>query len=178
VRTVWPTLLCCCLALAGCDGSDPADAGAPPSDAGSTIDAGASADAGGAMDGGPMMTVDAGGGEDAGAMMVADAGPMMTADAGLDAGTDAGPPPDGGALVPGDVCTSLCNRLLMCSPMAPPGELGRCISECSADLADCSTAQLATLRACADAPDACDTDPVSMAPKLLMCVMAESCVMG
>lgn len=173
MRNVLTTLLCGC-ALAGCYDSDSGDAGPSGSDAGAAVDAATSDDAGaGGVDAGPMMSVDAGPPMmrvDAGL----DAGPLMAEDAGL----DAGPPPDAGALVPGDVCSHLCNQLLVCVPMAPPGELGRCISECSADLADCSTAELAALRACADAPDACDTDPDSMAPKLLMCVMAESCVMG
>jgi len=182
VRHLGLILLCASASLAGCDDAEPGDAGAMASDAGAAADSGAvdEEDAGPtpAEDAGPMTGADAGfdAGRpmtDAGADAGFDAGPPMT-----DAGFDAGPPADAGALVPADVCDRLCNRLLVCVPMAPPGELGRCITECTADLSDCSTMQLAALRACADAPDACDTDPVSMAPKLLACVMAEACVMG
>ncbi|MCB9594736.1 MAG: hypothetical protein H6719_18595 [Sandaracinaceae bacterium] len=163
------------LAASACDSTTLEDAGAPP-DAATAADAGADAsvaDAGGmdagTTDAGPGTGSDAGltdAGSDAGGM---DAG---ATDAGSDAGaTDAGP------LTAATACDALCNRLLICAG-APMSELAMCISDCTADLLDCSDPELTTLRACESAPDACDLDPATMAPKLLSCVMTVACVMG
>ncbi len=164
--------------MAGCDGATAVDAGAL-ADAGASMDASASMDAGDGADAGladagadAAVALDAGA-SDAGS---SDAGPSdASADAAvaLDAGSsDAGPPPD-----PADLCDALCTTLQMCVS-APPGEFENCVTDCTADLADCSPPQLGELRACQRAPDACVIDPVTMAPKLITCIMGIACVMG
>lgn len=80
--------------------------------------------------------------------------------------------PDG-SVEPPAACTELCGRIGECT--GEPEDPG-CVTECTADLLDCSAAEIATLRACGEAADACAEDPATMGPSLASCVGAVPCV--
>ena len=82
---------------------------------------------------------------------------------------DAGHAGDGGALTAESVCAGLCPALSVCAGSTPSAT---CTADCSADLADCSAAQLESLAACNTAGCAMG----AMAPAIVECLTMVACI--
>ncbi|HUS28002.1 MAG TPA: hypothetical protein VMZ53_05820 [Kofleriaceae bacterium] len=99
-----------------------------------------------------------------------DAAQMVDArmiDAAIDAPPDA-PPADNAAITM--TCTDLCDAIGVCF-MEPPD--ASCVTDCSADLADCTAQQVTDLDACKT--EACGDETAS---PIFDCITAVSCVDG
>ena len=88
----------------------------------------------------------------------------------IDAVVDA--PPDAPSTDPAITmtCTDLCNAIGVCAMETPDAT---CVTECSADLADCTAQQVTDLDACKT--EACGDENDS---PLINCVIAVGCVDG
>jgi hypothetical protein len=103
------------------------------------------------------------------AIVIVDALP----DAPLDAPPDA-PPVDAPPTIPAEVtaaCTQACNALGVCFGNTDPGKLDECVGECSLDLLDCSSPQVAAVQACST--EECGDEEGG---PIIDCLMAIACV--
>lgn len=113
--------------------------------------------------------------DDGGASLDAASMPVDAASMPVDAASsdgavlDAGHAGDGGALTAESVCAGLCPALSVCAGSTPSAT---CTADCSADLADCSAAQLESLAACNTAGCAMG----AMAPAIVECLTMVACI--
>jgi hypothetical protein len=84
-----------------------------------------------------------------------------------DASVDSPPPTDPAITT---TCTDLCNAIGVCAMETPDAG---CVTECSADLADCTAQQVTDLEACKT--EACGDETNS---PLINCIGAVTCVDG